>query len=139
MELPIVNGKSRIRSKSRRVRAFTLIELLVVMVIIASLLAIAVPRYFRSLDHSKEVVLSQDLAVMRKAIDYYYGDKGEYPDSLQDLVDERYLRSLPVDPITRSSTTWVLEQNDDPEIGGVQNVFSGAAGQARSGTEFSEL
>ena len=133
MGLHIVNGSGR------RCGAFTLIELLVVMVIIASLLAIAMPRYFRSLDHSKEVVLVQDLAVMRKAIDYYYGDRGKYPDTLQELVDARYLRSLPVDPITKSSETWVLIHNSDPEIGGVQDVTSGAVGQSSSGAEFADL
>jgi general secretion pathway protein G len=120
-------------------RAFTLIELLVVMVIIASLLAIAVPRYFRSLDHSKEVVLTQDLAVMRKAIDYYYSDRGKYPETLQELVDARYLRSLPVDPMTKSATTWITVLNEDPEIGGIQDVMSGAEGQTQEGIEFAEL
>jgi general secretion pathway protein G len=125
--------------KFRGERAFTLIELLVVMVIIASLLAIAAPRYFRSLDRAKEVVLTQDLAVMREAIDYYYGDRAKYPESLQDLVEERYLRSLPVDPITKSSESWVLVLNDDPDIGGIQDVTSGAEGETSSGVRFVEL
>lgn len=133
MEYPIVNGKYR------KNLAFTLIELLVVMVIIASLLAIAVPRYFRSLDHSKEVVLAQDLAVMRKAIDYYYSDRGKYPETLQELVDARYLRSLPVDPMTKSATTWVTVLSKDPEIGGIQDVLSGAEGQTQQGIDFAEL
>ena len=133
MESPIVNGNVR------RERGFTLIELLVVMVIIASLLAIAVPRYFTSLDRAKEVVLAQDLAVMREAIDHYYSDRATYPASLQDLVDARYLRSLPVDPLTKSSETWVLEQNDDPEVGGIRDVKSGAVGQTSLGVQFAEL
>ena len=133
MESLIVNGNAR------RGRGFTLIELLVVMVIIASLLAIAVPRYFSSLDRAKEVVLAQDLAVMREAIDHYYGDRAVYPATLEDLVEARYLRSLPVDPITKSSDTWILEQNEDPEIGGIWDVKSGAAGQNSLGVEFAEL
>ncbi len=124
---------------SRGMRGFTLIELLVVMVIIASLLAIAVPRYFRSLDRAKEVVLAQDLAVMREAIDHYYGDRAEYPETLQDLVDSRYLRSLPVDPLTKSSETWILEQNSDTEIGGIVDVTSGAQGETSLGVQFDEL
>ena len=133
MELLIVTGSFS------KARAFKLIELLVVMVIIASLFAIAVPRYFRSLDRSKEVVLIQDLAVMREAIDHYYSDRGIYPESLDALVEARYLRSLPVDPMTKSATTWVLVRSDDPEIGGVRDVLSGADGESSMGEKFAEL
>src|SRR6476620_1199846 len=87
---------------------FTLVELLVVMAIIATLLTLAVPRFFGSVDKSKEAVLKQDLATLRDSVDKYYGDIGRYPDSLDDLVSKRYLRNVPVDPITESNTTWVL-------------------------------
>ena len=120
-------------------RGFTLIELLVVMVIIASLLAIAVPRYFRSLDHSKEVVLLQDLAVMRDALDQFYEDRGEYPETLLDLETERYLRKVPVDPMTKSAETWVVANHPDGSIPGIYNVHSGAEGTSENGTPFSEL
>jgi general secretion pathway protein G len=120
-------------------RGFTLIELLVVMVIIASLLAIAVPRYFRSLDHSKEVILSQDLAVMRDALDQYFADRGHYPDTLVQLADDRYIRKIPVDPITKSSETWVAMSHDDGDIAGIYDVHSGADGVSSSGTPFSEF
>jgi len=133
MALLIRNGKTA------SARGFTLIELLVVMVIIASLLAIAVPRYFKSLDRAKEVVLAQDLKVMREAIDHYYGDRGTYPEKLQELVDARYLRSLPVDPVTKSADTWITEQNEDPEVPGIRDVRSGAEGETSLGIQFAEL
>jgi general secretion pathway protein G len=128
-----------VTGRRHRSRAFTLIELLVVMVIIASLLAIAVPRYFRSLDRSKEVVLAQDLAVMRESIDRYLSDRGKYPESLEELVDARYLRSLPVDPITKTAESWVLEQSDDPDLSGIRDVRSGATGQTSEGIEYGAL
>jgi general secretion pathway protein G len=129
----------RTKSGKRRRRGFTLIELLVVMVIIASLLAIAVPRYFRSLNHSKEVILMQDLAVMRDALDQYYEDRGRYPDTLVQLADDRYIRKIPVDPITKSSETWVATSRDEDEVAGIFDVHSGANGVSSSGTPFSEL
>lgn len=77
---------------------FTLIELLVVLAIVAFLLTLSLPRYFHSIDKSKETVLKENLRVTRETIDKYYDDTGHYPDSLQDLVDHHYLRALPVDP-----------------------------------------
>jgi general secretion pathway protein G len=121
----------------RRVSGFTLIELLVVMVIIALLVSIAAPRYFNSVEKSKETVLQQDLSVMRDAIDKYYGDNDKYPDSLDDLVSKKYLRKLPVDPITDSATTWVVVPPENPELGGVFDLHSGAPGNGRDGTPYS--
>src|SRR5881227_1489461 len=92
-------------------RGFTLIELLVVMMIIGTLLSIAVPRYFRTLEHARESVLRQDLAVLREAIDKYYADRGEYPDTLVALADKRYVQSIPVDPYTKAADTWTLVQS----------------------------
>jgi general secretion pathway protein G len=119
-----------------RPRGFTLIELLVVMSIIATLLMIAVPRYFHSLERSKEVVLREDLAVMRDAIDKYYSDLARYPDTLADLVERRYLRSIPLDPETRSKETWVAVLSEDPDVPGVRDVHSGSEGTAGDGTQF---
>lgn len=119
-----------------RRRGFTLVELLVVMAIIAMLLTLAVPRYFSSVDHSKETVLRQTLAVTRDALDKYYGDNGIYPDSLQTLVTKKYLRSLPFDPITASNTTWIVVPPDVPEKGAVFDVKSGAPGGGRDGTQY---
>lgn len=122
--------------RARRKAGFTLIELMVVLAVIATLLAIALPRYFSSLEKSREAVLRQDLATLRETLDKYYGDKGKYPDALEDLVASRYLRSVPVDPITDSSATWVVVPPSDPDKGGVYDVRSGAQGMARDGTEY---
>jgi general secretion pathway protein G len=115
---------------------FTLIELLVVMSIIATLLMIAVPRYFHSLERSKEAVLRQDLAVMRDAIDKFYGDLGRYPDTLAELVERHYLRGVPTDPETKSNETWILILSEDTEVTGARDVHSGAQGAASDGTTF---
>jgi general secretion pathway protein G len=122
--------------QARSAHGFTLIELMVVLAIIATLLAIAAPRYFASLEKSKEAVLHQDLALMRDSLDKYYGDKGKYPDTLDELVSNKYLRDIPVDPITDSRTTWVSVPPATPDMGGVYDVKSGAQGVARDGTEY---
>ena len=118
------------------ISGFTLIELMVVMAVIAILLSIALPRYFASLEKSREAVLHQDLSLLRETLDKYSGDKGKYPDAIDDLVSSKYLRSVPVDPITDSSATWVSIPPDTPEKGGVYDVRSGAQGVARDGTEY---
>ena len=121
-----------------RARGFTLIELLVVMSIIATLLMIAVPRYFHSLERSREAVLRQDLAVMRDAIDKFYGDLARYPDSLAELAERSYIRSIPVDPLTKSAETWTLVPSEDDTITGARDVHSGAEGMSSDGTLFTE-
>lgn len=121
----------------RQGKGFTLVELLVVLAIIALLVSIAAPRYFKSVEKSKEAVLKQDLSTMRDALDKYYGDTGKYPESLDDLVSKKYLRKLPVDPITESAATWVIVPPEDSEKGGVFDVHSGAPGNARDGAPYS--
>ena len=118
---------------------FTLIELLVVLSIIALLLTLALPRYFSSVDKSKEAVLKENLNQMRDAISRYYADKGKYPESLDALAAEKYLRSVPLDPVTESDKTWIIVQPEDPQKGGVYDVKSGANGKTRDGREFSQL
>ncbi len=125
-----MNGKSS--------RGFTLLELLVVMAIIATLLTIAVPRYFKSLDRSKETVLRQDLSTMREQIDRYSGDKGHYPETLEALIEDHYLRSLPVDPFTGDSEHWLVIASDEPENPGVKDVKSGADGTGENGIPYAE-
>ena len=121
----------------KRQHGFTLMELMVVMAIIASLLTLAMPRYFHSVERSKEAVLRQDLAVMRDAIDKFLGDRGRYPTTLEELVDKRYLRKLPADPITESGTTWVLLPPPDSEAAaGIYDVRSGAPGRSLDGEAF---
>lgn len=121
-----------------RRRGFTLIELLVVFTIIALLLTIAVPRYFGSIDKSKEAVLRENLNQMRDAISRYYADKGKYPESLEALASEKYLRRVPLDPITESEKTWIAVEPSDRQKGGVYDVKSGAPGKSRDGAEYSE-
>ena len=116
---------------------FTLIELIIVLAIVATLLSIAVPRYYSSIDRSKEAVLKENLYQMRDAIGKYQADKGKYPESLAALASEKYLRKLPLDPITESDTTWIVVPPEDPQKGGVYDVRSGAQGKALDGTEFS--
>ena len=81
-----------------RQRGFSMIELMVAMVIVACILSLAVPRYFNNLDATKEAVLREDLHILRDAIDKFYSDTGKYPESLDDLVKQRYIRSVPIDP-----------------------------------------
>ncbi|MHC6225771.1 type II secretion system protein [Pseudomonas sp. X10] len=121
-----------------RNRGFTLIELLVVMAIIATLLTIAMPRYFNSLEASREATLRQSLAVLREALDHYYGDTGAYPDSLEQLVEQRYLRSTPVDPITERRDAWQMVAPPEGVDGGVADIKSGATGRARDGSLYAE-
>ena len=119
-------------------KGFTLIELLVVLGIIALMLTLAVPRYFPSVDKSKEVVLADNLRNVRQVIDQYYGDTGRYPDTLEQLVEKKYLRALPFDPVADSDTTWVIIPPEDGSKGGVYNIKSGAAGNDRSGTPYAD-
>ena len=121
-----------------RRRGFTLLELLVVMAIIATLLTIAVPRYLRSLQRSREAVLRQDLVSLRESIDRFYGDTGKYPPTLAALVEKRYLRSIPVDPIARAADKWIIVNADDPEDTGIKDVKSGADGVAENGVPYGE-
>jgi len=120
----------------RKKSGFTLIELLVVMAVIAALLTLAAPRYFSSIEKSREAVLQANLAMMRQTLDKYYGDKGRYPDALDDLVANKYLRSVPTDPVTESNATWIVVPPAQPELGGVYDVRSGAEGTARDGSAY---
>lgn len=124
--------------RNLRKTGFTLIELLVVMAVIALLLSLATPRYFGSVEKSREAVLRENLYLMREALDKYYGDNGAYPDTLDTLVSRRYLRNVPLDPVTGESTTWIAVPPDDPAKGGVFDVKSGAPGTARDGSEYKD-
>lgn len=126
-----------------RVRAtagFTLIELIVVMAIVALLAGIAAPRYFASVDRAKANSLRASLTVMRDALDKYVADKGRYPDTLEQLVQDRYLRRVPEDPLTGSSDSWVTvaPRANEEMPGRVGDVRSGAAGRAPDGTLYAD-
>lgn len=124
--------------RSRKCGGFTLIELLVVMAIIATLLSIATPRYFHSIEKSKEAVLKQDLSTLRDALDKHYADTGKYPATLDELVAKKYIRSIPEDPVSGNTTSWLSIAPDDPAKGGVYDIKSGALGNGRDGTAYSE-
>lgn len=93
--------------RSRGCGGFTLIEMVIVMALIGLLLTLAVPRYFFALDNGKLKVQQQNLASIRDAIDKFYGDQGHYPETLDTLVQSRYLRSVPIDPLTEKSN-WTI-------------------------------
>lgn len=121
----------------RRLRAgFTLIELLVVLAIVALLLTLAVPRYLPRIDGARETILLDNLRNTREVIDQYYSDTGRYPDSLEQLVEKKYLRNVPVDPITDSSATWIVVPPEDGTKGAVYSIKSGAPGNDRSGKPY---
>lgn len=118
-------------------RGFTLIELLVVMAILATLLSIAAPRYFESVDRAKEAALRTNLRLLRESIDKHRADTGRLPYALEGLATARYLRGVPIDPVTDSATTWVVVPHPDGLTQGVYDVRSGASGMGRDGTAYS--
>lgn len=121
----------------RQPQGFTLIELLVVMAALGLLLSIAAPRYIEHVDRAREVVLKQNLVGLRDAIDKFHADRGRYPKDLLELVQQRYLRQVPIDPVTDRADTWVLV----PPTGQGNAVFdvrSGALGAARDGGAYAQ-
>jgi general secretion pathway protein G len=133
------SGRSRAQGRIRvRPRGFTLIELMVVLAIVGLLMSIVSPRYFRAVTRAEETVLRENLWVLRDAIDKYYADTGRYPDSLQDLVTQHYLRTVPVDPMTQSDASWTLIPPQDTDEGAVFDVRSGAEGNDRGGVPYAQ-
>jgi general secretion pathway protein G len=116
----------------QRSAGFTLIELLVVMAALGVLLAISAPRYVEHVDRSREVVLKHNLVGMREAIDKFYADRSRYPKDLAELVTERYLRQVPLDPLTDRVDSWIVVKPQG-QTEGVFDVKSGAPGKARDG------
>ena len=117
---------------------FTLVEMLVVLAILALLLTLAAPKYFNSIERAKEAALKQDLNTLRDSIDKYYADNGRYPATLEDLVDKKYIRSLPIDPITNSRDTWLLTPPEPPLEGDIFDIHSGAQGIAKNGGRYAD-
>jgi len=127
------------RISAPRPSGFTLIELIVVMAIVALLVSIAAPRYFRSVERAKENSLRMSLNVMRDALDQFASDKGRYPESLDELVESRYLRSIPEDPMTGSTQSWVIVTPPDAATRGtVYDVRSGVAGRDAAGALYAD-
>ncbi|MGE3956328.1 MAG: type IV pilin protein [Vicinamibacterales bacterium] len=127
----------------RNARGFTLLELMVVMTIVVTLATIAMVQYRQSVQLAREAVLKDDLFKMRDAIDQYYADKNQYPPTLDDLVSAGYIRSLPKDPITNSTSTWqAIPAEPDPAnpsfSPGIYDVKSGAELTAMDGTRYSD-
>jgi general secretion pathway protein G len=110
-------------------RGFTLIELVVVLTLVGLLVAIAAPRYFQVIDRGKLTVQRQNLSVMRDAIDKFFGDQGRYPDQLEELVSMRYLREIPVDPVSERHD-WITLPPNDPKLGAIYDVQAPAAAEA---------
>jgi len=134
--------EKRLRNKEK---GFTLIEIIIVFTLIGILVGLGIPQYRYAAKRAREAVLKEDLFILRKLINHYYLDKGRYPLSLQTLVDEQYLRSLPIDPMTKSSQTWVEVQQTltedelmlfDIQIG-IVDVFSGSIEKAIDGNPYS--
>ena len=120
-------------------KGFTLVEITVVMAIIVTILAIAVPQYATAIVRSKEAVLMSNLFTMRSVIDQYTYDKEEPPQSLDDLVNEGYLREIPIDPFTESRDTWDVITDTGPSgQSGVFDVRSGSDRESLSGTPYNE-
>ena len=119
-------------------RGFTLVELLVVLAILALLLTLAVPRYFNSIEKAKDATLRQDLNTLRESLDKYYADNGQYPKTLEDLVERKYIRKLPVDPITEKPTTWIFTPPEPPLEGDIYDIHSGSKGLAKDGTRYED-
>lgn len=123
-------------SQNKNRQGFTFIELMVVMAVIATIIAIAMPRYFDGLQRTKETALKQNLKEMREAIDHYHADKGVYPATLQTMVAERYLRFIPDDPISETAETWQIIGTPD-NTNRVYDITSGAAGVDSNGVAYS--
>lgn len=120
-------------------KGFTLIEVLVVMVIIATLLSLVAPRYFETVERAKESSLKHDLIIMRDAIDKYYSDTGVYPNTLEDLVQRKYLRSIPPDPVSGRTDAWMVSPPVDINVGGaIYDIHSGTEGVASDGSNYAD-
>ena len=136
-------GKKRSMKRNRQHEAgFTLIELMIVMAIIGILATLAIPSFISALKHAREAVLKEDLQTMRAAIDSYTMDKQKAPQSLDDLVQDGYLKAIPEDPMTHAKDTWVPDTSDamysiDETDPGITDVHSGSEETGTDGQPYS--
>ena len=128
----VLNGK----------KVYTLLELMIVVAIVGILVSLAIPSFQQSAIKAKETALKQNLFTMRAVLDQYYADRGEYPENLEALVEAKYLRAIPVDPLTKSSTTWtaIYEEQEEGEDSpaGIYDIKSGSDEVARDGTPYKD-
>ncbi len=136
------NSSQNFGIRKRNDTGFSLLELLIAMFILIILLSVALPTYQRSVQHAREVVLAENLFQMRRAIDQYTADKNRAPESLEDLVEAKYLREVPVDPVNLERREWDLVQGEDPASNdgeqGLVDVRSLAEGEDSEGKKYSE-
>jgi general secretion pathway protein G len=132
--------RSTLGSRLSALQGFTLIELLIVISIIGILVTLAQPYYQRAVTAAKEATLKEDLFILRDVIDQYYADNGKYPQGLNDLVDNKYIRRIPKDPVTGSAETWalVLFTDEQGQQNGIFDVRSGSEAIALDGTRYSD-
>ena len=129
-------------SRGKQDAGFTLMELMIVMAIIGVLTVVAVPSFVGAMRQAREAALKEDLHVMRAAIDSYTMDKQKAPQSLDDLVQDGYLKEIPQDPITHSKDTWQTESSEalsstDQTDSGITDVHSGAQDSGTDGQSYS--
>lgn len=128
---------NNIRTKFKVLCGFTLIELLIVLAIIALLLSLSLPKYFQSIDMAKDRVLAENLKITRDVINKFYSDTGRYPESLNELVERKYLNALPIDPVTERG--FITIPPSEAYKGNVYDVKTSAAGNSRSGKSYSDF
>jgi len=127
----------------RKAEGFTLIEMVIVFALIGILVGLALPQYQNAMKKARESVLKETLFILRKLIDQYYTDKSKYPDSLQALVDDKYLRKIPADPITGKSDAWIevkeqptMDELEPGQAFGIVDVHSSSEDKSLDGTPY---